>query len=73
MERLGQRLADHALIGLDTCVFIYHVEAHPHYLPLTEQLLSGIQAGRQAAITSTVMVMELTVRPWQVGRPAVAR
>ena len=73
MERLRERLAGHAIIGLDTTIFIYHLEAHSRYQPLTQEVLAGIQAGRQTAITSTVTVMELTVRPWQVGRPAVAR
>jgi len=73
VERLRERLAGHAVIGLDTAIFIYHLEAHPRYRPLTQELLAGIQSGRQTAITSTVTVMELTVRPWQVGRPAVAR
>jgi predicted nucleic acid-binding protein len=73
MERLRERLGGHAIIGLDTCIFIYHLEIHPRYQMLTQELLAGVQAGRQTAITSTVTVMELTVRPWQVGRPAVAR
>lgn len=73
MECLRERLAGHAVIGLDTVIFIYHLEAHPRYQPLTQELLAGIQAGRQTAMTSTITVMELTVRPWQVGRPAVAR
>ena len=73
MERLRERLANHAIIGLDTSIFIYHLEGHPRYLPLTQELLAAVQAGRQTAITSTVTAMELTVRPWQAGRPAVAR
>jgi predicted nucleic acid-binding protein len=73
MERFREWLAGHAVIGLDTAIFIYHLEAHPRYQPLTQELLTGIQVGRQRAVTSTVTVMELTVRPWQVGRPAVAR
>lgn len=73
MERLGERLAGHAFVGLDTSVFIYHLEAHPRYLPLTRELLAGVQAGQWTAVTSTVTVMELTVRPWQVGQSAVAR
>lgn len=36
-------------------------------------MLLGIQAGEQAAITSTVTVMELTIRPWQLDQPALAR
>jgi len=73
MGRLSERLASHAIIGLDTAIFIYHLEAHPRYLALTQELLAGVQAGQWTAITSTVTVMELTVRPWQIDRPAVAR
>lgn len=70
---LHQRLAGHTVIGLDTSVFIYHLEAHPRYLPLTQDLLTGVQDGRWNAVTSTITLMELTVRPWQLDRPAVAR
>jgi predicted nucleic acid-binding protein len=73
MERFREQLARHAVIGLDTAIFIYHLEAHPRYLPLTRELLNSVEAGRQRAVTSTVTVMELTVRPWHMGRPAVAR
>ncbi|MGQ9710855.1 MAG: type II toxin-antitoxin system VapC family toxin [Anaerolineae bacterium] len=70
---LAGRLAGHPVLGLDTSVFIYHLEAHPRYLPLTMILLAGVQAGQWRAVTSTVTLMELTVRPWQLGRAAVAR
>jgi predicted nucleic acid-binding protein len=40
---------------------------------LTQEVLTGVQAGRWNAITSTVTLMELTVRPWQLGRSAVTR
>lgn len=73
MESFNERLAPHTTIGLDTAVFIYHLEAHPTYHPLTQQLLAGVETGRWTAVTSTVTVMELTVRPWQLDRPAVAR
>lgn len=73
MGRVTEQLGDHACIGLDTSIFIYHLEYHPRYLPLTQELLSGVEAGRWAAVTSTVTLMELTVRPWQLDRPDVAR
>jgi hypothetical protein len=50
-------------------VFIYHLEQHPHYFPLTHELLAGVEAGRWTACTSVVTLMELTVRPWQLGQP----
>jgi predicted nucleic acid-binding protein len=73
MERFRERLGRHSIVGLDTSIFIYHLEAHPHYQPLTQAVLVGVQAGQQQAITSVVTVMELTVQPWRVGRAAVAR
>lgn len=73
MAGLKEQLADHSVVGLDTSVFIYHFEAHPRYLPLTQVLLTGVQEGQWTAITSTITVMELTIRPWQMGRSSVAR
>jgi predicted nucleic acid-binding protein len=73
MGRLTDRLKGHTAIGLDTSVFIYHLEAHPRYLPLTRELLTGVEAGRWAACTSTLTLTELTVRPWQLELPGVAR
>jgi predicted nucleic acid-binding protein len=73
VEQFRQQLDGHAIVGLDTSVFIYHLEAHPRYQPLTQELLAGVQAGRQTAVTSVITVMELTVRPWRLGRSAVAR
>ena len=72
MEHLIERLTRHTLIALDTSIFIYHLEAHPRYQPLTQEVLMGVQDGRWPAIISTVLVMELTVRPWQLNQPAVA-
>jgi predicted nucleic acid-binding protein len=73
MDKLEQRLAPHTIIGLDTPVFIYHLEAHPTYLPLTEQVLGTIQSGQIAGVTSVITLMELTVHPWRQQQPIVAR
>ena len=73
MDAFRERLAKHTLVGLNTCVFIYHFEDHPSYRHLTQMLLDGIQIGRQRAVTSVITIMELTVRPWQLERPSVAR
>jgi predicted nucleic acid-binding protein len=73
VERFKEQLAEHSVVGLDTSVFIYHFEAHSRYLPLTQELLKGVQAGHWNAITSAITVMELTVHPWKMGRSAVAR
>ena len=73
LGRLTARLQVHAIIGLDTSIFIYHFEAHPRYLPLTTAALTGIAQGERQAVTSVITLMELTVRPHQLERPAVAR
>jgi predicted nucleic acid-binding protein len=72
MDRLVDALSGHTRLGLDTPVFIYHLEQHPRYAPATHALLSGVEAGRWTACTSVVTLMELTVRPYQVGQPEVA-
>jgi predicted nucleic acid-binding protein len=73
MGHLSERLASHTLIGLDTSVFIYHLEAHPTYLPLTNEILNGVQSGQWRAITSAITIMELTVPAWRSGQETVAR
>ncbi len=73
LGRLTARLQAHDVIGLDTSIFIYHFEAHPRYLPLTTALLTGVAQGKPQAVTSVITLMELTVRPHQLERPAVAQ
>jgi predicted nucleic acid-binding protein len=70
---LRQRLIRHQLIGLDTSIFIYHLEANPQYLPLTQQILESIETGRCSGVVSTVTLMELTVHPWRINRADIAR
>jgi predicted nucleic acid-binding protein len=73
VEKLIQKLAVYPAIGLDTAVFIYHLEAHPTFLPLTQPILSGLEQGRWTAVTSIITLMELNVRPFQLGRGDIAR
>lgn len=72
MTPLEQQLDGHSVIGLDTCVLIYHLEEHKSYSPLTMQLFSSIEAGNCHAVLSTIALMEVTIRPWQLERPDVA-
>ncbi len=72
-ERLERRLARHTRVGLDTSIWIYHLEDHPRYLNLTHHLLFGIEYGQRTGVVSVIVLMELTVRPFQLGRPEVAQ
>jgi len=58
---------------MDTSLFIYHLEANPRYVPLTKTIFKGIENGKWRGIASTITLMEITVRPWQLGREMVAR
>lgn len=41
MKRIEEWLKKHPLIGLDTPIFIYHLEDHPRYAPLTDALFDS--------------------------------
>lgn len=73
MDELSKRLAKAKVVGLDTSVFIYFLENNPKYGPLAQITISGIEKGKWQGVTSTITLMEITVRPWQLGNEAVAR
>jgi predicted nucleic acid-binding protein len=72
MGRLTDRLTGYSSLGVDTAIFIYHLESHPNYNHLTQVLFSGVEDGKWTALTSVITLMELTVRPWQLGRDDIA-
>lgn len=73
MTNLAHQLEGHRVIGLDTSIFIYHLEANSKYVSFTGTILQHIQSGRSQGVISTVTVMELTVHPWRMNRADVAR
>ena len=73
MDELSKRLAKAKVIGLDTPVFIYFLEDNERYGPLAQRTINGIEKGKWQGVTSTITLMEITVRPWQVERESVAR
>lgn len=73
MERLVQKLTKLGLIGIDTSIFIYHLESHRKYSSLTQKILSSLESGKWKGITSTITLMEINVHPWRMGREDVAR
>ena len=73
MDELSKRLARAKVIGLDTPVFIYFLENNERYGELAQITINGIEKGKWEGVTSTITLMEITVRPWQLGRESVAR
>ena len=73
MDELSKRLAKAKVIGLDTPIFIYFLENNERYGPLAQLTFNGIEQGKWQGVTSTITLMEITVRPWQLGRESAAR
>jgi predicted nucleic acid-binding protein len=72
MKALKDFLKGHPVIGLDTPIFIYHLEDHPRYSPLTEVIFGGLENGIHRGITSYLTLMEILAKPKAEGRPQVA-
>lgn len=72
MDRLASLLHRHQVVGLDTSVFIYHIEGDRRYSAAVGAALEALARGEFGAVTSVVTLMEIAVRPLQLGRPDVA-
>ena len=73
MDEFSKRLAKAKVVGLDTSIFIYFLEANERYGPLAQITINGIEKGKWQGVTSTITLMEITVRPWQLGLESAAR
>ena len=73
MGGLREKLTGAGIVGLDTSIFIYHLEANPTYAPLTKTVFENMEKGKLKGITSAITLMELTVLPWRMGHENVAR
>ena len=73
MDEFSKRLSKAKVIGLDTSVFIYFLENNPKYGPIARITINGIENGKWEGVTSTITLMEITVRPWQIGQESIAR
>ena len=54
-------------VALDTCVFIYFMEASRDYLPALDPLFKKVDAGALPAVTSSLTLLETLVVPYRVG------
>jgi len=73
MKRLQDFLKNHPVIGLDTSVFIYHLEDHPRYSSLTEIVFSGLEKGLNKGVTSYLTLLEILTKPKAEGLLQIAR
>lgn len=72
MADLAATLRRHERVGLDTPVFIYHIEGTARFAEPAGVALDELASGTFAGVTSTLTLMEIAVKPLQVGRPDVA-
>lgn len=56
-------ISEGKIIGIDTMVFIYHLENHPEYSRITERLFEGIEKAKYRAVTSFITLLEILVKP----------
>jgi predicted nucleic acid-binding protein len=66
-------LESHRLVALDTSLFIYHMERHPTYLPLTRLLFQRLEQGLNLAEVSVLLVTEILTAPKRVSNPDLVR
>ncbi len=65
---LATALNRHSTVGVDSMVFIYHVERHDTYIDLTRILFTRIQSGKNKAVSSTLSLTEVLTAPLQRNR-----
>ena len=65
MKTLKAFLQRHRRIGIDTSIFIYYLEANPRYVNFAEAIFRTIANSGRVAITSTLTMTELLVRPYR--------
>ena len=51
------------IIGIDTMVFIYHLEDHPRFADITEKIFEAVEHGKYNAVTSIITLIEILVKP----------
>ncbi len=72
MADLATILRRHERVGLDTSVFIYHIEGTARFAEPAGVALEELARGSFIGVTSVLTLMEIAVKPLQVGRPDVA-
>ncbi len=72
MDGIAAILRRHACIGLDTSPFIYHIEGVSRYATAVGIVFDELVRGTFAGVTSVLTLMELTVKPLQLGFTDIA-
>jgi predicted nucleic acid-binding protein len=68
----GRLLERHKRILLDTSVWIYHFEQNPAFGEAAGYVIEQLEAGRFRGVASELTLLELIVKPLQLGRQDAA-
>lgn len=72
MPALAQFLRRHRVFGVDTMVFIYHLQEHPRYVPATQAILEAWEGRSHQGVTSIISLAEVLVKPLRDGNEGAA-
>jgi predicted nucleic acid-binding protein len=64
---LRSTLATHSLLCVDTMVFIYLLDANPHYVELATAVFASIEQSVVHGVTSTLTLAEVLIAPLKQG------
>lgn len=62
----------HKRVLIDTSIWIYHFEQHAKFAKPAGRLIGSLEDGKFRGIVSELTLLEVTVRPLQLGRLDVA-
>jgi len=69
---MPKALRGHRRVLIDSSVWIYHLEQHSEFGPAAGKVIESLEDGRFRGVVSELTLLELTVRPLQLGRQDVA-
>ena len=64
--------SSHKRVLIDTSIWIYHLEQHPQFGAAAGKVIELLEEGRFRGVASELTLLEVTVRPLQLGRQDVA-
>ena len=62
----------HKRVLIDTSIWIYHFEQHSEFGAAANKIIESLEEGEYRGVASELTLLELTVRPLQLGRQDVA-
>ncbi len=63
---------EHERVLIDTSIWIYHFEQHPELGAAAGKIIESLEEGEYRGVASELTLLELIVRPLQLGRQDVA-